>query len=151
MFKLFAILACTLLYLVPGFNKNSNAACAFQNNLSSGYIDRGDSIEFIFGDQKIIKIGLMDIDLDKRWSEIKKVNLAGDFNGWSPNNVSFVMKQKANKIYTLAVSKKIIGLKGEVHKFKFVVNEKYWIEPPRDALNKITGSDHNTNLYLKIL
>ena len=92
----------------------------------------------------------MDIDLDKRRTEIKSVNLAGDFNAWNANNPNFVLKTTDSKIYKLVLHKKTIGKKGETHSFKFVVNGKYWIEPPQEALNKITGADHNTNLYIKL-
>lgn len=115
-----------------------------------GYQDKGDSIEFHFGEQKMIKVGIMEIDLNKRRNEIKQVNIAGDFNGWNPNNALFIMKKTGDLSFTLMVSKKSIGKKGELRQFKFVLNGKYWIEPPSEALNKITGTDRNTNLYVKL-
>lgn len=135
---------------ISGFISPSKPVHSFQNLNSFGFIDRGDSVEFRFGDQKKIKIGLLDIDLEKRRSEIRSVNLAGDFNSWNPKNPGFLLKTSDEKIYKLTVSKKSIGQKGETHKFKFVVNEKYWIEPPQEALNKITGADRNTNLIIKL-
>lgn len=71
---------------ISGFISLPKAGNYFQNLNSFGYNDRGDSIEFRFGDQK--KIGLLDIDLDQRRSEIKSVNLTGDFNAWNPNNAN---------------------------------------------------------------
>jgi 1,4-alpha-glucan branching enzyme len=113
-------------------------------------MDKGDSIEFRFGDQKKIKVGLMSVELDNWRSQIKQVNLAGDFNQWAPSNKAFVLQSIDNKIYKITIHKKLIGKKGEMHQFKFVLNEKYWIEPPTEASNKITGSDRNTNFYLKL-
>ena len=40
-----------------------------------GYTDKGDSIEFVFGQQATIRIGSLEIALEKRRDEIKQVNL----------------------------------------------------------------------------
>jgi hypothetical protein len=149
--KLFCTTSLLLVIMIlSGFKSRPYVDINFQNPMSFGYQDKGDSIEFHFGEQKIIKVGILEIDLDKRRNEIKQVNLAGDFNGWNPNNAMFIMKKTDNKLYTLIVPKKSIGKKGEIRQFKFVLNGKYWIEPPSEALNKISGSDHNTNLYVKL-
>jgi hypothetical protein len=132
------------------FVKIPKSADFIQIGMVYGYVDKGDSIEFRFGEQKRIQVGLMTIDLDKRRNEIKKVNLAGDFNGWNPNNADYALKKIDERVFKLVVSKKNIGQKGETHKFKFVLNGVYWIEPPQEAVNKITGTDHNTNLFLKL-
>ncbi len=146
------VFAATILTVITlsGFTNRPEAPKLYQNNMSYGYLDKGDSIEFRFGEQKTIKVGLMEIDLDKRRADIKQVNLAGDFNGWSPNNPQFIMKKKDDKLYVLVLSKKSIGKKEEIKKFKFVLNGTYWIEPPKEAMNKITGNDRNTNLYVKL-
>jgi hypothetical protein len=146
------LVALTIFFgiLFSSFSKPSVNAIPFQAATIVGYIDKGDSIEFKFGDQKKIKIGLMEVELDKWRAEIKRVNLAGDFNKWSPYGETFVLQRTDNKMYKITIHKKMIGKKGEMHQFKFVLNEKYWIEPPFEALNKITGSDHNTNFYLKL-
>lgn len=150
MTKYISFITIMTVICISGFINSPKASNYFQNLNSFGYIERGDSIEFRFGDQKKIKIGLLDIDLDKRRTEIKSVNLAGDFNAWNPNNSNFALKKFDDKIYKLIINKKSIGQKGETHKFKFVVNGKYWIEPPQEALNKITGADHNTNIFIKL-
>ena len=150
MHKIISTIILILVITLSGFTNKPESAKFFQNNMSYGYIDKGDSIEFRFGEQKTIKVGIMEFDLDKRRNEIKQVNLAGDFNGWSPNNAQFIMKKKGDKLYTLVLSKKSIGKKEETIKFKFVLNTTFWIEPPKEALNKITGTDRNTNLYLKL-
>ena len=115
-----------------------------------GYFDKGDSVQFVFGQQKSIKVGIVAISLDQRRNAIKQVNLAGDFNGWSPNNKKYLLKKVDNIIYTLTLSKADIGKKGETRQFKFVLNEKYWIEPPAEAENKLKGKDGNTNLLLRL-
>jgi hypothetical protein len=148
--KYISFISIILALVASGFVKISKTDNFKQTAKTFGYIDKGDSIEFRFGDQKKIQVGLLNIDLDKRRSEIKKVNLAGDFNGWNPNNANYALRKIDDKIFSLVVSKKSIGQKGETHKFKFVLNGVYWIEPPEEAVNKITGTDHNTNLLLKL-
>jgi serine-type D-Ala-D-Ala carboxypeptidase/endopeptidase len=115
-----------------------------------GYTDKGDSIEFVFGQQATIRIGNLEIALEKRRDEIKQVNLAGSFNGWNPANKQFVMKKTDSKLYKLMLAKKALGKKGDLQQFKFVINEKYWVEPPAEASNKLTGKDKNTNLLLQL-
>jgi hypothetical protein len=137
-------------FTFSGFVKIANPGHLIQAGRIFGYIDKGDSIEFRFGDQKKIQVGLLDIDLDKRRSEIKTVNVAGDFNGWNPKNANFTLKKIDDKNFSFVLSKKSIGQKGETHLFKFVLNGVYWIEPPQEATNKIKGADRNTNLFLKL-
>lgn len=115
-----------------------------------GYTDKGDSVEFVFGQQQIIHIGSLEIGLDKRRDEIKQVNLAGSFNGWNPGNKQFIMRNTGGKLYKLVLAKKALGKKGDTLQFKFVINEKWWVEPPPEASNKLTGKDKNTNLVLQL-
>ncbi len=115
-----------------------------------GYLDKGDSIEFVFGQEQTILIGGMEISLEKRLSEIKQVNVAGDFNGWNPAADHFQLTQVAGKLFTIRLSKTAIGKKGELRQFKFVLNHQYWVEPPRQASNRFTGKDGNTNLTLQL-
>ncbi len=113
-----------------------------------GYIDKGDSVEFIFGQQKKINVSGVEVVLEKRINEINQVNVAGDFNGWNPDAVIFQLKKIDSKLFTITICKAIIGKKGELRQFKFVLNHKYWVEPPSEAQNKFTGKDGNTNLTL---
>ncbi len=118
---------------------------------SFGYLDKGDSISFIFGDQQTITVGATQIELtDKRRNDIKKVNLAGEFNSWDNKNDRYQMFKLNNHLYMLTFSKNSLGKKGEIKQFKFVLNHTYWIEPPSNATNKITGKDGNTNLFVKL-
>jgi hypothetical protein len=148
--KYISFISIIVALIVSGFVKISSSTHFIQTAKTFGYIDKGDSIEFRFGEQKKIQVGLMSIDLDKRRTEIKKVNVAGDFNAWNPNNPNYVLKKVDEKNFSLVVSKKNLGQKGVTHTFKFVLNGVYWIEPPPEAVNKITGADHNTNLILKL-
>lgn len=115
-----------------------------------GYTDLGDSIEFVFGQQQKIKIGGMEIVLQKRINDLTSVNVAGDFNKWNANAKEYQMSKVDPTIFKLRVSKTNLGKKGERRQFKFVLNHKYWVEPPVEALNKFTGADGNTNLLVAI-
>jgi hypothetical protein len=114
-----------------------------------GYADKGDSIEFIFGQQQKIIVSGVEVLLSKRINEINEVNVAGDFNGWSPNLVKFQMT-KEGSLFKIKIIKSLLGRKGETRQFKFVLNHTYWVEPPSEARNKFTGKDKNTNLTLKL-
>jgi hypothetical protein len=115
-----------------------------------GYTSKGDSIEFIFGQQKTIVIGREVIILKDRFKEIKGVNVAGDFNNWNLKDVKYVAVMGNDKIFRLTVAKNQIGKKGETKQFKFVINQAYWVEPPKEAVNQFTGKDGYTNLTLKL-
>jgi hypothetical protein len=115
-----------------------------------GYLDKGDSIEFVFGQEQTIWIGSVKISLEKRMGEIRQVNVAGDFNGWNPAADHFQLTQVAGKLFTIRLSKTAIGKKGEQRQFKFVLNHQYWVEPPKQASNRYTGKDGNTNLTLQL-
>ncbi len=120
------------------------------SNSTFGYIDKGNAIEFVFGDQQNINIGGLDLKLDKWRSQIKQVTLAGDFNNWDPKSKGYELTKTDNRLYKLTVLKSALGKPGETRQFKFVLNNKYWIEPPKECTNKFKGKDSNTNLLLKI-
>ena len=88
--------------------------------------------------------------LEKRINEINQVNVAGDFNGWNPNSTKFQMNKAGGTLFKITLAKVSLGKTGELRQFKFVLNHKYWVEPPAQAINKFTGKDGNTNLTLKL-
>jgi serine-type D-Ala-D-Ala carboxypeptidase/endopeptidase len=114
-----------------------------------GYTDKGDSIEFVFGQQQKIIVSGVEVLLSKRINEINEVNVAGDFNDWKPDSPKFQMNKEGN-LFKIKINKSLLGRKGEMRQFKFVLNHKYWVEPPAEAQNKFTGKDKNTNLTLKL-
>jgi len=121
-----------------------------QRNPTFGFVDRGDSVEFVFGQQQKVRVGDVEIQLEERFNEIEKVNVAGDFNGWSPNDDKYQMVKVDGKLFKIRICKARLGKKGDLRQFKFVVNEKYWIEPPLEASNKYKGADGNVNLTLQL-
>jgi hypothetical protein len=148
LFLLAVIQLCLL--LKSELKAQSNVSKSNQILAGFGYSDKGDSIEFIFGQQKKITVGGVEVILEKRINEINQVNVAGDFNGWNPDVAKFQMKKADGTLFTLTVNKSVIGKKGELRQFKFVLNHKYWVEPPIEVQNKFTGKDGNTNLTLRL-
>jgi len=134
----------------PELKAQSNASKPNQIITGFGYSDKGDSVEFIFGQQKKMIVSGVEVILEKRINEINQVNVADDFNGWNPDVAKFQMKKVDGTSFTLTVNKSAIGKKGELRQFKFVLNHKYWVEPPTEAQNKFTGKDGYTNLTLKL-
>jgi hypothetical protein len=141
-FRLFALLI--------GLTIVSHSVRSQSHETQFGYTSKGDSIEFIFGQQKTIEIGKKVIILKDRFSEIRGVNVAGDFNNWNPKDIKYVAVVGNDKIFRLTVAKNKIGKKGETRQFKFVINQEYWVEPPKEAVNQFTGKDGYTNLTLKL-
>lgn len=139
-----------LFFLLIGLMIASHSARSQSHVTEFGYTSKGDSIVFLFGQQKTIVIGTETIVLKDRFKEIKSVNVAGDFNNWNPKDVKYVAVMDDNKIFRLTIAKNHIGKKGETRQFKFVINQEYWVEPPREAINRFTGKDGYTNLTLKL-
>ncbi len=116
----------------------------------TGYLDMGDSIEFIFGQQSKIRIGNVQVLLKDRINEIHELNVAGDFNNWNPKDSKYIAVKGSNQQFRLTVAKSQLGKKGELRQFKFVINHTWWVEPPAEAVNQFKGRDGNTNLTLKL-
>ena len=140
----------TLLFISLLLCYISDAGLKAQTLSNAGYIDKGDSIEFVFGQQRLITIGTVEILLEKRINEIKHVNIAGDFNGWNPNAIKYQMSKAGGTLFKITVAKGSLGKTGELKQFKFVLNHNYWVEPPAQATNKFKGKDGNINLTVKL-
>ncbi len=140
----FPVLVC--FFFLPDLHAQATSS---KQNTDFGYTDKGDSIEFIFGQQQKMTVSGVEVILSKRINEINEVNVAGDFNEWKPDIPKFQMN-KVGSLFKLTINKSILGKRGETRQFKFVLNHKYWVEPPADAPNKFTGKDKNTNLTLKL-
>jgi hypothetical protein len=146
-FLIITLLNCFL--CTQGLKAQSNVFKLAQSPGETGYLDRGDSIEFVFGQQQKIQVGGVEVLLSKWIGRIEEVNVAGDFNEWNPDAPKFQMNRTGN-LFKITFSKTALGKKGETRQFKFVLNHKYWVEPPSDAPNKFTGKDKNTNLTLRL-
>jgi hypothetical protein len=146
---LFALLLSAFVFHTS-LNAQVNASKVDQSYSRFGYTDMGDSVEFVFGQQQKIKVGGVEILMEKRINEITQVNVAGDFNGWNPQASKYQMIKVDGKLFKIRISKINLGKKGELRQFKFVLNHQYWVEPPVEALNKLKGADGNTNLTLKL-
>ncbi len=80
--------------------------------------------------------------------EIEKIAVSGEFNDWSRDG--WTMHKVDEHIYQLR--KKLKDFDGKFEwQYKFLVNEKYWVEPPPEAANKVDvlpGYRKNQNLVL---
>jgi hypothetical protein len=118
-----------LLFITLLFCFICNPGLRAQSNSIVGYIEKGDSIEFVFGQQHSITIGTTELILAKRINEIRQVNVAGDFNGWDPASAEFQLSKADGTLFKITLPRRIIGKTGEVRQFKFVLNHRYWVEP----------------------
>lgn len=78
---------------------------------------------------------------DERWGlqiefadiDIQKIAVSGEFNNWSKDG--WKMYQVSEYVYQLR--KKLKDFDAKINwEYKFVVNEKYWVEPPPQASNR---------------
>jgi hypothetical protein len=143
----FSTLVC--FFCLPDLQAQATGSKQNQVITDFGYTDKGDSVEFVFGQQQKIIVSGVEVLLSKRINEINEVNVAGDFNDWKPDVPKFQMN-KVGYLFKLSINKSMLGKRGETRQFKFVLNHKYWVEPPAEAQNKFTGKDKNTNLTLRL-
>jgi hypothetical protein len=83
-------------------------------------------------------------------TEIESVAVAGEFNDWNPKVEGFKLNKTADNIYQLTVKAESLGKPGEKKQFKFVVNETFWIEPAKHALNVVKDAQGNANLFIEL-
>ena len=76
-------------------------------------------------------------------SNIKFVTVAGNFNGWNPQDLNYKMTKTANNNYEYVMPKS--QFKTNENQFKFVINGEAWQSIPENALNTKDG-----NLTLEI-
>jgi hypothetical protein len=101
-----------------------------------GYQRSGDSIHFEFNPK----------DYNIPDTKILTVHVASGFSRWNPLDKRGEMK-KTGYTYKLTVHRNDIGREDYIP-FKFVVNQKDWIEPPLKAKNKLDGEKGKANLYV---
>ena len=77
---------------------------------------------------------------------INKLTVAGNFNGWNPNDDNYKMTLKEDRIFELRFPTSKFE-KGKEYQFKFVMNGSNWLNVPDKALNVDANSG---NLVLKI-
>ena len=77
---------------------------------------------------------------------INKLTVAGEFNGWNPNDDNYKMTLKEDRMFELRfpISK---FEKRKEYQFKFVMNARNWLNVPDKALNV---DEKSGNLTLKV-
>ncbi len=105
-----------------------------------GYSVAGNLVTFVF-DEKFYRVSL---------SQSDRVTVAGEFNGWRSNGVGgqFELRDDDGDDFW-EVRATLNGMRSEPHlKFKFVVNETEWLDPPLRSPNAVPDGKGNTNLEL---
>ena len=74
-----------------------------------------------------------------------KITIAGEFNGWNPNDDNYKMTLGSNKTFEYHLPKSKLE-KGKEYQFKFVMNGNNWLPVPEKALNV---DEKSGNLVLK--
>ncbi len=102
-----------------------------------GYKVEGENVVFTF-----------ELPKSEDISKIKKVTIAGSFNGWNPKDDKFLMTLKKEQTYEISMPKSAFE-KGKTYTFKFVINGSNWQNPPETAENTDDGRDNNLTLVVK--
>lgn len=122
---------------------------------SDGFTVKKNTITFLFNIKENYVVaneeGYNELYNKQQFGEIKSISIAGDFNDWDYKNSTYQLHKINDKKYSLTVDKNTIGKPGEKIKFKFILNNRYWIVPKFYISNRTTDSDGNTNLYIQLL
>jgi hypothetical protein len=102
-----------------------------------GYEIKGENVVFAF-----------DIPKNVPLSDIKKVTLAGTFNGWNPKDDKLMLAFVKDRKYELVLPKSKFE-KGKIYSFKFVVNGSNWQGAPETAKNVEVGDNRNITLVVE--
>jgi Predicted Zn-dependent protease (DUF2268) len=102
-----------------------------------GYEVKGENVVFAFDIPKSVPL-----------SDIKKVTLAGTFNGWNPKDDKLMLAFVKDRKYELALPKSKFE-KGKTYAFKFVVNGSNWQGAPETAKNVEVGDNRNITLVVE--
>ena len=101
-----------------------------------GYEIKGENVVFTFDVPKAISL-----------TDIKKVTLAGTFNGWNPKDDKLMLTFVKDRKYELALPKSKFE-KGKTHAFKFVINGSNWHGALETAKN--VEDENNRNITLVV-
>jgi 1,4-alpha-glucan branching enzyme len=130
------------IYLIISLLAIEGLMAQSKKNLPLGYRIEGDEVVFVFDVREYQKANEWQ-HLDFAELEIHKVAIAGEFNNWRKQG--WTMHKVDKFIYELR--KKLKDFEGKpTWEYKFVINEKYWIEPPRTAPNRVNDEDSQNNL-----
>jgi len=87
---------------------------------------------------------------DTKKDTIKSVSITGEFNDWEYKNSTFQLTKTGNEKYILKVDRSKLGKAEAQIKFRFVINNKYLVEPKFAISNRITDKQRGTNLFVQL-
>lgn len=123
-------------------------SCFATAQVDYGYCIDGEDIVFTFNvtDYKKVTIDNTEVQLELGDINIRNVTVAGSFNKWSGKGWQLVKKDE----YVYELRKRVRDLNADSGaSFKFLVNDKFWVEPPAFANNKkrVNLNDLFTEVY----
>lgn len=75
--------------------------------------------------------------------DAKAVYLAGDFNGWQPDDKAFRLRKYKGDVW-----KKKVNLKAGRYEYLFVVDDEWWCDPAND--NRVTNPYCTQNSVVEV-
>lgn len=87
---------------------------------------------------------------EKKLGAINTISVAGDFNNWDTNDTTYRLRPNKSGQYTLSVDSVKLGKTGSKTKFRFLINNKYWVVPSFAVSNRIIDKDGNTDLFIQL-
>lgn len=119
-----------------------------------GYVSTKNKIVFQFNPNKRIIVtdgdGSYQTFDEKKFGAINTISVAGDFNNWATNDTAYNLLANKNRQYTLSVDRARVGKAGDKTKFRFLINNKYWVVPNFAISNRVMDKDGNTNLFIQL-
>lgn len=113
----------------------------------TGYSIDGDEIVFSFDvrDYEKVTVAGTEVTLEIKDIKLNKLEVAGTFNGWTGDG----WKLDRSNDYFFSLRKKVSELDAtSSNQFKFLINEKFWVEPPSHATN-VVATD-NGEIFSKV-
>ena len=114
----------------------------FHAQAQVGYSIEGEDIVFTFDvrDYDQVTVAGTEVTLELADIKLNKLEVAGTFNGWTGDGWRLDRQDE----YHFSLRKKVKELEATgSNEFKFLINERFWVEPPADATN-VSVSDVST-------
>lgn len=117
--------------------------------LKLGYHIDKNEVVFVFDVRKYEKVSTEEgRELDFADIDIKSIAVAGEFNDWSRDG--WRMQKVSEYIYELRKKLSLFQDKPD-WQYKYIINGKYWVEPPRFASNIISISPYERRKFNLVL
>ncbi len=101
---------------------------------SNGYTIQDDTVIFEFFPAKHLWVtnGVSGDWVRLNSIPLRSVAVAGDFNGWGKEPMLMVFDGEGGFYFPLEKERLTSGV---TYQFKFLINDEWWVEPPKNSLN----------------